>query len=193
MKNTENLPIIAFASQQDWEAWLAEHHAEAAGIWLKLAKGGSGIATVTYAEALESALCYGWIDGQKAACDEQYWLQKFTPRRPRSGWSKVNCEKAIALINAGRMQPAGLRQVEMAQADGRWGQAYDSQSRIAVPEDFQRELDQNEEAKAFFHTLNSANRYAILYRLQTAKKPETRRARIHKFIDMLERHEKFHP
>lgn len=193
MKDTENYPIIAFASQQDWERWLAENHADAAGIWLKLAKGGSGITTVSYAEALDSALCYGWIDGQKAAFDALYWLQKFTPRRVKSGWSKVNCEKATALINAGRMQPAGLRQVELARADGRWERAYDSQSSISVPEDFQRELDKNEQAKVFFSTLDSANRYAILYRLQTARKPETRSARIHKFIDILAKHEKIHP
>src|SRR5579884_1982696 len=180
MKKTDNYPILPFASWQDWECWLAEHHTDTEGVWLKLAKKESGIASVTYAEALDIALCYGWIDGQKAAFDEQYWLQKFTPRRPKSGWSKVNCEKAMALIKAGRMQPAGMRQVELAQADGRWERAYDSQSSISVPEDFQRELDKNEQAKAFFATLDSANRYAILYRLQTAKKPETRTTRIHK-------------
>jgi uncharacterized protein YdeI (YjbR/CyaY-like superfamily) len=193
MKKIEQLPTIAFASQQEWEQWLAGHHADAAGIWLKIAKRESGIASVSYAEALDSALCYGWIDGQKAAFDEQYWLQKFTPRRAKSGWSKVNCEKATALIAAGRMQPAGLRQIELAQADGRWQRAYDSQSKISVPQDFQSELDKNERAQAFFSTLDSANRYAILYRIQTAKKPETRSARISKFIAMLEKHEKIHP
>jgi uncharacterized protein YdeI (YjbR/CyaY-like superfamily) len=193
MKNTENLPIISFESQQDWQRWLAEHHADAAGIWLKIAKHESDIASVSYAEALDSALCYGWIDGQKAAFDDQFWLQKFTPRRAKSGWSKVNCDKATALINAGRMQPAGLRQVELAQADGRWERAYDSQSQIAIPEDFQSELDKNEQAKAFFSTLDSANRYAILYRIQTAKKPETRAARIQKYTEMLAKHEKIHP
>ena len=193
MKNTENLPTIAFASQQEWEQWLAEHHADAPGVWLKIAKRESGIPSVSYAEALDSALCYGWIDGQKAAYDERYWLQKFTPRRPKSGWSKVNREKATALINAGRMQPEGLRQVEMARADGRWDNAYDSQSKSSVPEDFQRALDNNAQARAFFNTLDSANRYAILYRIQTAKKPETRRARIDKLIAMLAKHEKIHP
>lgn len=193
MKNTEQLPTISFASQQEWEQWLAGHHADAAGVWLKIARRESGIASVSYAEALDSALCYGWIDGQKAAFDEQYWLQKFTPRRAKSGWSKVNCEKASALIDAGRMQPAGLRQVELAQADGRWERAYDSQSKIGIPADFQSELDNNEQARAFFNTLDSANRYAILYRIQTAKKPETRSVRIHKFIDMLAKHEKIHP
>lgn len=193
MNNTEQLPIISFASQQEWETWLAEHHADTAGIWLKIAKRESGIASASYAEALDSALCYGWIDGQKAAFDDLYWLQKFTPRRAKSGWSKVNCDKANALIEAGRMQPAGLRQVELARADGRWNSAYDSQSKISVPADFQQALDDNEQAQAFFSTLDSANRYAILYRIQTAKKPATRSARIDKFIAMLAKHEKIHP
>jgi uncharacterized protein YdeI (YjbR/CyaY-like superfamily) len=194
MKNTDSFPILLFEAPQDWEAWLKEHHGdEAAGIWLKLAKKDAGIASLTYAEALESALCYGWIDGQKASFDKQYWLQKFTPRRPKSIWSKVNCEKATALIAAGRMRPAGLRQVELAKADGRWDQAYASQSRITIPADFQSELDKNPEAQAFFSTLDSANRYAILFRIQTAKRAETRSARIQKFIEMLLKHEKIHP
>ncbi len=149
--------------------------------------------SVSYAEALESALCYGWIDGQKATFDEQYWLQKFSPRRPRSIWSKANCEKAMALIEAGRMQPAGLRQVELAKADGRWDQAYAAQSKIEVPDDLQSELDKNPTAKEFFNTLNSVNRYAILFRIQTAKKAETRAARIKKFVEMLARHETIYP
>jgi uncharacterized protein YdeI (YjbR/CyaY-like superfamily) len=153
----------------------------------------AGSVSVSYAEALESALCYGWIDGQKAALDERYWLQKFTPRRPKSIWSKANCEKAEALIAAGRMQPAGLRQVEQAKADGRWDQAYASQSKNEVPEDFQSELDKNPEAKEFFGTLNSVNRYAILFRVQTAKRAETRAARIRKFVEMLSRHETIYP
>jgi uncharacterized protein YdeI (YjbR/CyaY-like superfamily) len=193
MKNADNLPIITFASQQDWEAWLAEHHTDTKGIWLKMAKKETGIPSVTYAEALEGALCYGWIDGQKASFDEQYWLQKFTPRGPKSMWSKVNCEKVTALLASGRMQPAGIRQVERAKADGRWEAAYESQSRISVPDDFQRELDNNQKAKEFFATLNSANRYAILYRIQTAKKPETRSARIRKFIEMLSNNQKIYP
>jgi uncharacterized protein YdeI (YjbR/CyaY-like superfamily) len=193
MKNTDSLPILLFETQQDWEVWLKEHHSQATGIWLKLAKKDAGIASLTYAEALESALCYGWIDGQKASFDQQSWLQKFTPRRPKSLWSKVNCEKVTALIAAGRMQPEGLRQVELAKADGRWDQAYASQSRIAIPADFQSELDKNPEAQAFFSTLDSANRYAILFRIQTAKRAETRSARIQKFIEMLLKHEKIHP
>ena len=130
---------------------------------------GTGIPSVDYAEALESSLCYGWIDGQKASCDEKYWLQKFTPRNPKSMWSKVNCDKATALIAAGRMQPAGLRQVELARAGGSWDLAYESQSKITIPDDFQRELDKNQQAKEFFGTLNSVNRYAILRRIQISK------------------------
>ena len=193
MKNADSLPIMTFDTQQDWESWLAEHHIDPGGIWLKIAKKESGIPSVSYAEALESALCYGWIDGQKAAFDERYWLQKFTPRRPKSGWSKVNCDKVTALIAQGRMQPAGIRQVELAQADGRWDADYDSQSKITVPPDFQNELDKNPRAKEFFGTLNTTNRYAILRRIQIAAKPETRAARIQKFIDMLSKNEKIYP
>ncbi len=192
-QNKANLPILSFENQADWEAWLKEHHAEAKGIWLQIAKKGSGRQSVDYAEALESALCYGWIDGQKAAFDDQYWLQKFTPRGAKSKWSQVNREKAEALIVAGRMQPAGRRQVDLAKADGRWDTAYASQSQIAIPGDFQIELDRNPKAKEFFDTLNSVNRYAILYRIQDAKKPETRAARIQKFITMLANNEKIYP
>jgi uncharacterized protein YdeI (YjbR/CyaY-like superfamily) len=192
MKRADALPIMTFETQREWEAWLQERHADAPGLWLKIAKTGAGTRSVSYAEALESALCYGWIDGQKAALDDQYWLQKFTPRRPRSGWSKVNCTKAEALIAAGRMRAAGLRQVELAKADGRWDAAYDSQRTMAVPADFQSELDQNAEAKQFFSGLDSTNRYAILRRIQIAQKPETRAARIQKFIDMLARRQKIY-
>ncbi|MEO7022172.1 MAG: YdeI/OmpD-associated family protein [Ktedonobacteraceae bacterium] len=193
MKNAASLPIIPFEAQQDWETWLTEHHTETEGIWLKLAKKAASATSISYTEALESALCYGWIDGQKASFDEQYWLQKFTPRRPKSIWSKVNCAKVTTLIAEGRMQPAGLRQVELAQADGRWERAYDGQSKVTVPADFQSELDNNPSAQAFFSTLDSANRYAILFRIQTAQKSATRAARIQKFIDMLSRQEKIHP
>lgn len=193
MKQTDTLPTISFATQQDWEAWLNEHHTDTKGLWLKIAKKETGIPSVSYPEALESALCYGWIDGQKASYDDKYWLQKFTPRSPKSMWSKVNCDKATSLIAAGRMQPAGLRQVQLARADGRWDLAYESQSKITVPDDFQRELDKNQEAKEFFSTLNSVNRYAILRRIQISKKPETRAARIEKFIDMLSKHQKLYP
>ncbi|MEO8970643.1 MAG: YdeI/OmpD-associated family protein [Ktedonobacteraceae bacterium] len=193
MKKADDLPVIAFESQQDLEVWLNEHHASVRGIWLKIAKKGTGIPSVNYAEALDIALCYGWIDGQKAAFDEQYWLQKFTPRGAKSIWSTVNCDKAMALIAEGRMQPAGLQQVERAKADGRWDAAYAPQSTITVPSDLQSELDKNQAAKDFFSTLNSVNRYAILFRIQTAKKPETRAARIQKFIAMLANNQKIHP
>ena len=193
MKQADTLPILLFATQQDWEAWLNKHHADTRGTWLKIAKKGSGILSLSYAEALESALCYGWIDGQKASGDERYWLQKFTPRGPKSMWSKVNCDKATALLASGRMQPAGIRQVELAKADGRWEAAYESQSKINIPDDFQRELDNNQKAKEFFTTLNSVNRYAILFRIHAAKKPETRSARIKKFIEMLANNQKIYP
>ena len=193
MKNANSLPIISFETQQDWERWLAERHTNTEGIWLKIAKKETGTPSVSYSEALESALCYGWIDGQKATFDDKYWLQKFTPRRTKSIWSKVNCDKATALMAEGRMQPAGIRQLELAKADGRWDQAYESQSKITIPADFQSELDKNQQAKDFFSTLDSTNRYAILFRIHTAKKPETRSARIQKFIEMLSKNETIHP
>ena len=193
MDNRDRLPILSFESQNEWEVWLKEHHEDGQGIWLKIAKKETGIPSVSYAEALDSALCYGWIDGQKDKFDEAYWLQKFTGRRRKSGWSKINCDKALALIEIGRMQPTGLKQVELAKADGRWEAAYDSQSKIDVPEDFQAELDNNPQAQDFFGKLNSANRYAVLYRIQTAKKPETRAARIVQFIEMLNNQQAIHP
>ena len=193
METRQNLPILAFPSRKKWEEWLAKHHADSKGIWLKISKKGAETSTVQYPEALESALCYGWIDGQKGALDEEFWLQKFTPRGPRSKWSKINREKADALVESGRMKPAGLAEIEKAKADGRWEAAYDSQSKASVPEDFQKELDANPDAAAFFATLESYNRYAILYRIQEAKKPETRAKRIEKFIGMLKRGEKVHP
>lgn len=193
METKQDLPILPFASQKEWESWLEKHHASShGGLWLKIAKKDSGIPTVTYVEALDVALCYGWIDGQKGAYDETYFVQKFTPRRPKSRWSKINTEKVKALIESGRMRPAGMAEVEKAQADGRWEAAYDSQSRAVVPEDLQRELDRNPEAAAFFATLNKVNRYAILYRIHDAKKPETRARLIEKFIGMLNRGEKIH-
>jgi uncharacterized protein YdeI (YjbR/CyaY-like superfamily) len=192
MSTKQDLPTMPFESQKDWEKWLHENHATSEGLWLKLAKSGSGIATVTYAQALEVALCYGWIDGQKGSLDERYWLQRFTPRRARSKWSKVNREKIATLIEQGRMQPAGLREVELAKADGRWDAAYDSQKNATVPEDLQRELEKNPKALKFFASLDSANRYAILFRLHDAKKPETRARRITRFVTMLAEHKKLH-
>ena len=193
MKNSDNLPIMFFQTQQDWEAWLKEYHVALKGIWLKIAKKEARTPSVSYAEALEGALCYGWIDGQKAAFDDKYWLQKFTPRTAKSIWSKVNCSKVEALIAEGRMQPAGLQQIELAKSDGRWERAYNSQSKITIPDDFQSELDKNPQAKDFFSTLDSANRYAFLFRIHAAKKPETRYAKIQQFVEMLNQQQKLHP
>jgi uncharacterized protein YdeI (YjbR/CyaY-like superfamily) len=187
------LPVMSFESTDAWETWLAAHHAGSPGLWLKIAKKGAAGKTISYSDALDVALCHGWIDGQKGRHDDEYWLQRFTPRKPGSNWSKINTERAAALISSGRMRPAGLREVERAQADGRWEQAYESQSRVIVPEDLARALAANERARAFFATLDSANRYAILYRIGTAKKPETRAKRIDTFVTMLSEHKKIHP
>ena len=189
----DDLPIVTFEAQAAWDAWLYQHHANTAGIWLKIAKKGSGITTVNYEQALEVALCYGWIDSQIGAFDSQYYLHKFCPRRLKSKWSKLNREKAENLITAGRMHPAGLKQVELAKADGRWEAAYDPPSQIPIPEDLRRELNQNLVAKEFFSTLNSINRYAILHRIQEAKKPQTRSKRIRKFVEMLTNKQKLYP
>ncbi|MGO4883474.1 MAG: YdeI/OmpD-associated family protein [Bryobacteraceae bacterium] len=185
--------IRLFANSGDWLAWLDRHHTTSAGVWLRLAKKGSAIQSVTYAEALEAALCYGWIDAQKRPESDAAWLQRFTPRKSKSIWSKINREKALALIAAGRMQPAGLEQVDRAKKDGRWEAAYDSFRTAAVPEDFEAALDRNPRARAFFATLDRANRYAVLFRIQTAKRTETRARRIQQFVEMLARHEKLHP
>lgn len=186
------LPIMMFESEEAWERWLDENHTTSQGLWLKIAKKGVEPASVYYPEALNVALCYGWIDGQKGKLDDQYWLQKFTPRRAKSIWSRVNQEKVQALIDQGKMREAGLKEIERAKADGRWEAAYESQSRITIPEDFQAALDANPVAKEFFEQLNSANRYAILFRITTAKKPETRQKNILKFIEMLNAREKLH-
>jgi len=191
MKSTD-LPILPFASQKKWTDWLAKQHGKSAGVWLKLAKKDSGILSVTYDEALDVALCYGWIDGQKKGFDDKYWLQKFTPRGPKSIWSKINTEKAERLIASGEMKPAGLNAIELAKQDGRWDAAYSSQKNISVPDDFLAALDRNKKAKAFFATLNKVNRYAILFRIETAKKAETRVRRIQQFVEMLEKNEKIH-
>ena len=193
MPPTTDLPVLFCAGKDDWERWLAGRHADAPGVWLQLAKKGAGVATVSYDEAVEAALCYGWIDSQKRACDAQFSLQRFTPRKPGSVWSAVNREKAQRLIEAGQMQPAGLRAVETAKANGRWESAYAGQRTIAVPDDLQAALDAEPEAAAFFATLSGANRYAVLYRVQTAKRPETRAARIASLVAMLARHETIHP
>jgi|HubBroStandDraft_3_1064219.scaffolds.fasta_scaffold02599_4 uncharacterized protein YdeI (YjbR/CyaY-like superfamily) len=186
-------PVAGFASQQAWAEWLAEHYAGSRGLWLRIAKKGSGIATVSYAEALETALCWGWIDGQKAKLDDDHWLQLFTPRGPRSKWSKINREKAEALLAKGAIQPAGRAQIERARAEGRWEAAYDSHRTATVPDDLRIALEKNRKAREFFATLDSANRYAILYRIAEAKRPETRARRVEKYVAMLAQHEKLHP
>jgi uncharacterized protein YdeI (YjbR/CyaY-like superfamily) len=188
----DDLPILLFATPPDCEAWLEGNHAESDGFWLKIAKKGSGEKSISYAEGLELALCFGWIDSQKRGLDEKFFLQRFTPRRPRGRWSRINREKVEALIAAKAMRPAGMAEVETAKADGRWEAAYAGARTAKVPDDLQRELDANEAAREFFATLDSSNRYAILYRLDEAKRPETRERRLRKFVAMLERGEKIH-
>jgi uncharacterized protein YdeI (YjbR/CyaY-like superfamily) len=188
-----DLPVLGFGDRDAWESWLAKQHNSSPGVWLKIAKKGSGATGVSYPEALEAALCYGWIDGQKGALDDEYWLQRFTPRKPGSRWSKINTEKAADLIGAGRMQPAGMREVELARQDGRWDAAYAGQRTATVPEDLERALRANDAARAFFATLSSVNRYTILHRIGDAKRPETRARRIAKYVAMLAAHETIHP
>jgi uncharacterized protein YdeI (YjbR/CyaY-like superfamily) len=185
-------PILAFPSPEEWGAWLEREHATSDGVWLKFAKKGSGVASVVYPEALEVALCYGWIDSQVLSLDERFYLQKFTPRRARSKWSRVNRDKVGRLAKEGRMRPAGLAQVELAKGDGRWAAAYASPASAEVPEDLQEALDASPKAAEFFAKLNKSNRFAILYQLQDAKKPETRTRRLEKFVAMLERGEKLY-
>ena len=189
----DGLPTLFFASPAEWEEWLEENHALCDGIWIKIAKKDADIESVRYPEVLESALCFGWIDARRHALDRHHFLQRFTPRRPRSKWSRINRETAERLIAHGRMRPAGLTEVERAKADGRWEAAYTGQRQSAVPDDLQRELDERPKAKAFFAQLSSQNRYAILYRLQDAKRPETRARRLAKFVAMLEAGETIHP
>ena len=184
---------MPFVSREAWEAFLEERHATSDGLWLKIAKKGSGIESVTYDQAVEVALCYGWIDGQVRRFDESYYLQRFTPRRPRSKWSKVNREKVAELIERDEMKDAGLREVERAKADGRWDAAYDPPSTAAVPDDLLRELEKNEQAREFFSELDRRNRYAILYQIQDAKRPETRARRIARYVAMLAEREKPNP
>jgi uncharacterized protein YdeI (YjbR/CyaY-like superfamily) len=186
------LPVHGFRTQRDWASWLEKNHEKSPGVWLQLAKKAAPVESVSCDEAIETALCYGWIDGQKKAHDEQYWLQKFTPRSKRSIWSKINTGKALALIKAGKMKPSGLQEVERAKSDGRWDAAYDSSSKASVPGDFQAALDGNPRAREFFQSLDGRNRYAVLFRIQTVKKAETRARKIARFVQMLERHEKVH-
>jgi len=192
MGKQQSLPTKTFASAKAWQAWLAKNYDKSNGAWLMFAKKNAGKPTVSYADALNIALCYGWIDGQKQGHDEQYWLQKFGPRKPNSIWSKKNIENTERLIQEGKMQPPGLKAIEAAKANGCWEKAYDAQSSMAIPEDFLKALSKNNKAHAFFKTLNRANLFSIAFRLQTAKKEETKQKRIKNIIEMLEREEKFH-
>ncbi|MEU1216238.1 YdeI/OmpD-associated family protein [Streptomyces sp. NPDC005790] len=190
---TQDLEIVAFASAEEFEAWIGENHAVSPGIWLKLRRKGPGIVALDYAQALDVALCYGWIDGQKAKVDDQWWLQRFTPRRPRSKWSKINRDKVAALTAQGRMRAPGQAEVDRAKADGRWEAAYDGAKTATVPDDLTAALDADPAAAAFFETLDRQNRYAILYRIQEAKKAETRARRIEKYVAMLAQGDKPYP
>lgn len=190
--STAALPVRSFRSQDAWETWLEKNHASANGILLKFAKKDSGKVSITYLEAVEIALCFGWIDGQSRSVDENHWVQRFTPRRARSKWSQINCGRALRLIEAGRMRPAGLKEVEAARKDGRWDAAYASPRNSTVPDDLQAALAKRPRALANFAKLDSKNRYALLYRVQDAKKPETRARRIQAFVEMLLRGETIH-
>lgn len=192
MPNAPELPILPFETAEAWETWLSENWDTAPGVWLQFRKVGSGMPTVTYVEAVEAALCHGWIDGQAKGFDATSHLQRFTRRRARSIWSKINVGRAERLIAEGRMREGGLREVERAKADGRWEAAYEPPSTITVPDDLTHALSVNPEAKAFFETLTGSNRYAILHRLHLAKRPETRERRLRQFVEMLERCEKIH-
>jgi uncharacterized protein YdeI (YjbR/CyaY-like superfamily) len=182
----DGLPKLPFASASEWEAWLEENHAESPGVWIKMAKKNAGIDSVRYPEVLDSALCFGWIDGRREALDERFFLQRFQPRRPRSKWSQINREKVERLTAEGRMRSAGLAEVERAKADGRWDAAYESQKNTTVPDDLQRELDVRPTARAAFAELSRQDRFSILYQLRDAKRPETRARRLAKFVAMLE-------
>jgi uncharacterized protein YdeI (YjbR/CyaY-like superfamily) len=184
-KAQRNLPVIAFKSQQAWEAWLTSQPAQSKGLWLKLAKKSSGIASISKPEAIDTALCHGWIDGQLDSFDDKYWLIRFTPRQSTSKWSEKNRARALQLVETQRMKPAGLAEIERAKKDGRWKAAYAPQSTAEVPDDLRAALAKNKKAKSFFETLDSTNRYAILHRTHDAKKPETRKARIEKYVTML--------
>ena len=184
---------LLLEDQEAWLSWLRKNHATSSGVWLRIARKNATVRSVSYLQAVDAALCFGWIDGQKKADDERYWLQRFTPRSEKSIWSKINREKAIRLIALGQMDAAGIREVERAKSDGRWDGAYDSPSGATIPADFQAMLDETPRAKAFFATLDSRNRYAVLFRIQTAKKAETRAKRIKQFTEMLAQHKKIPP
>jgi uncharacterized protein YdeI (YjbR/CyaY-like superfamily) len=192
MQRVKEQLIISCATAQQWRAWLADNHASSSGIRLRISKKASGQKSVSYDEALDEALCFGWIDGQKSSYDEKSWIQKFSPRRPKSLWSKRNREHVARLIRENRMKPAGLKQVESAKTDGRWDGAYDSPKNMIVPADFLKELRKDRKSHAFFKTLNKANMYSIAWRLQTAKKPETRTKWMKAILCMLAQGRKFH-
>jgi uncharacterized protein YdeI (YjbR/CyaY-like superfamily) len=189
----DQLPVIRFPDVLAWEAFLHAEHLSAPGVWVQISKKGSNVPSITYQEALDCALCYGWIDGQKGAWDAESFVQRFTLRRPRSIWSQINVAKVERLIADGRMQPQGYKAIEIAKANGQWDNAYNSQTMMAVPDDLAARLDEKPQAKAFFEGLNSTNRYAILFRLHQARRPETRLRRLDEFVAMLERQEKIYP
>jgi uncharacterized protein YdeI (YjbR/CyaY-like superfamily) len=193
MPVSDELPVEEFASAAHFEKWLSAQHESAAGIWIRIAKKETGLDSVDYPQALDVALCYGWIDGQKRGEGETHWLQRFTPRGPRSKWSQVNREHAEKLIKQDRMRPAGQAEIDRAKADGRWDAAYASQKNATVPDDLQQALDADPDAREFFATLDSKNRFAVLYRIGDAKKPETRVARIQKYVAMLHDNQKIYP
>ena len=192
MAEHKGLPVRGFATQQAWNTWLSRNGKTSPGLWLKLAKKDAGISSVSKAEAIETAIAHGWIDGQIDKYDEQFWLTRFTRRSAKSQWSKINRAAAIKLIEQGRMKPAGQREVDLAKSDGRWDAAYASQSKAVVPKDLAAALDAEPAAKKFFATLTGANRYAVLYRVNTAKNAKTRADRISKFVTMLARRETIH-
>lgn len=192
MATPKELPELFFETQQQWEKWLDKHHTQEDGVWLRMYKKDSKIPSINYAQALEEALCYGWIDGMSKSVDATSFIQKFTPRRSKSIWSERNTKHIARLTAEGKMKPAGILQVELAKADGRWEKAYATQSEATIPDDFMAALKKNKKATAFFETLNKQNKFAIYFRLQNAKKPETRAKRIVDFVAKLERHEKFH-
>lgn len=187
----DGLPVILFETQKTWGKWL-EKNETSAGVWVQIAKKGSGMQSITYQQALEVALCFGWIDGLKNAWDEKSWIQRFTARKPNSKWSKINKEKALELIETGKMRPSGFASIETAKKKGTWNTAYDSQKNAEVPIDLQSELNKNHEAAEFFNSLNNVNRYAIIYRLQTAKTAELRVKKLTQLVEMLKRKEKIH-
>ena len=188
----DNLPILIFKTAKEWEKWLDKNYSSSKGVWLRFYKKASGVTSISYPESVEVSLCYGWIDGQANKYDENSYSQRFTPRRPKSIWAKKNIERVTRLIASGKMKPAGLKEIEAAKADGRWEMAYDSPATMEIPDDFLEALSKNQKAKFFFATLNKTNRYSIAWRLQTAKKPETREKRMNAILEMLSKKQKFH-